>query len=90
MPKRGRGAGKRKDYDEVKAALKRYYRLGELSKAIRDPQSLGRLQQARRNILTVEIKNRMHNLCGRSLESDPVCFYLRYVIGRVAGVDLAR
>jgi hypothetical protein len=29
MPRRGRG--RKQDYDEVKAALKRYYRLGELS-----------------------------------------------------------
>jgi hypothetical protein len=87
MPRRGRG--RKQDYDEVKAALKRYYRLGELSKAIRDPQSLGKLQQVRESIFE-EIENRMRNLCGRSLESNPICFYLRYVIGRVVGVDLAR
>jgi hypothetical protein len=87
MPRRGRG--REQDYDEVKAALKRYYRLGELSKAIRDPRSHGKLQQVRESIFE-EIENRMRNLCGRSLESNPICFYLRYVIGRVAGVDLAR
>jgi secreted Zn-dependent insulinase-like peptidase len=86
MPRRGRG--RKQDYDEVKAALKRYYRFGELSKAIRDPQSLGKLQQVRESIFE-EIKNRMRNLCGRSLESNPICFYL-HVIGKVVGVDLAR
>jgi hypothetical protein len=87
MPRRGRG--REQDYDEVKAALKRYYRLGELSKAIRDPRSRGKLQQVREGIFE-EIENRMRNLCGRSLESNPICFYLHYVIGKVVGVDLAR
>ena len=87
MPRRGRG--REQDYDEVKASLKRYYRLGELSKAIRDPQSLGKLRRVRESIFE-EIENRKRNLCGRSLESDPVCFYLHYVIGKVVGVDLAR
>ena len=87
MPRRGRG--RKQDYDEVKAALKRYYRLGELSKAIGDPQSLGKLRQVRESIFE-EIENRKRNLCGRSLESNLICFYLHYVIGKVVGVDLAR
>jgi predicted RNA binding protein with dsRBD fold (UPF0201 family) len=88
MPRRGKG--REQDYDKVKAALKRYYRLGELSKAIRDSRSHGKLQQVRESIFNKEIKNRMRNLCGRSLESNPICFYLHYVIGKVVGVDLAR
>jgi hypothetical protein len=87
MPRRGRG--REQDYDEVKASLKRYYRLGELSKAIRDPQSLGKLRRVRESIFE-EFENRMRNLCGRSLESNHICFYLHYVIGKVVGVDLAR
>jgi len=83
-----RGRGRKQDYDEVKAALKRYYRLGELSKAIRDSQSLDKLRQVRERILK-EIENLMCDLCGRSLEFNPICFYLHYVIGKVVGVELA-
>jgi hypothetical protein len=90
MFRSGRRARERSDLDEIKAALKRYYRLGELSKVIRSSRQLYKLQRVRGNISHKEIESKMRSLCRRYLEYDPPCFYLQHLLGKVKRVEPAR
>jgi DNA-binding transcriptional ArsR family regulator len=86
MSKRSRKAGESSHYDEIKAALKRYYRFNELSKVIKDGRCLKRLQKMREHFSKLKEKGLvrvMRDQRGKNLRADPVFFYLRYLISKV-------
>jgi len=86
MSRRSRKAGESSYYDERKAALKRYYRFNELSKVIKDDRCLKKLQQMREYLFKLkekELVRVMHDQRGKGLRTDPVLFYLRYLINKV-------
>ena len=81
MQKGSRRARGRSDYDEVKAAIKRYYRLNQLSKVIGDPQR-SKIARIREEIFNYEITKIMNTIC-RRIELNLACIYLKYLIEKV-------